>query len=157
MVSLLLSEKENKLVKSFIDEAMRLFGIDCTIYDISSANMYLDDRVLTTGKPYKVLLQDYVDKRLLSNLRWSTIDADTESFMAFMPIQYCGKEFNLREFNVVKLYNGDLYQIREVNSAYLLNTWYVVKLITYKDEENRPREEQQMKTNYLATMREELE
>ena len=67
-----------------IDESMRLFGIDCTLYDISSMNMYLDDRVLKSGVQYKVLMQDYVDTRLLSNLRWSTIDVNKESIIAFM-------------------------------------------------------------------------
>ena len=50
-----------------------------------------------------------------------------------------------------------MYQIREVNSAYLLHTNYVVKLITYKNEDNRPREEKQMKTNFLRTNKVEIE
>ncbi len=157
MTSLLVSKKEQNLMLKMIDESMRLFGIDCTLYDISSMNMYLDDRILKSGVPYKVLMQDYVDTRLLSNLRWSTIDVNKESIIAFMPIQYCGNKFNIREFNVIKLCNDDLYQIREVNKAYLVGLWYVVKLITYKDEANRPREKQQMKSNYMNTLKEEIE
>lgn len=157
MTSLLFSDKEKCLTLNFIDEAYRLFGIDCTIYDISSMSMYLDDRVLKSGKPYKILLQEYVDTRLLSNLRWSTIDVNKESFLALAPIQYNKQRFNLREFNVIRLNNGDTYQIREVNSQYLLNTHYVLRLIAYKDEQNRPRDEKQMKTNFLKTMREEIE
>lgn len=157
MTSLLFSDKELCLTRKFIDEAYKLFGIDCTIYDLSSSNLYLDDRVLQAGVPYKILLQDYVDTRLLTNLKWSTVDLNTESIVALSPIQYCGKRFNLREFNVIRLCNGDTYQIREVCSSYLLNTHYALKLITYRDEQNRPRKESQMKTNYLKTMREEFE
>ena len=157
MISLLLSDKEQCLYKNFIDEAMRLYGIDCTIYDVNSMNMYLDDRTLSSGKPYKILLQDYVDTRLLANLRWSTVDANRESIMALMPIQYNSKNYNLREFNVIEICNGDKYQIREVNKTYLIGLWYVVKLITYREEDNRPREVKQMKTNFLRTDREEIE
>lgn len=157
MTSLLFSAKEKCLVLNQIDEAYRLFGVSCTIYDVSSMNMYLDDRTLKAGVPYKILLQDYVDTRLLSNLKWSTIDMDKEAIVALAPMRLCGKTYNLREFNVIKLYNGDMYQIREINSAYLLSTHYVLKLITYRDEKNRPREEKQMKTNYLKTIHEELE
>lgn len=157
MTSLLFSDRERHLVLKQIDEAFRLFGIDCTLYDVSSMNMYLDDRVVKAGVSYKLLLQEYVDTRLLSNLKWSTIDADREAIVALAPIQLCGKQFNLREFNVIRLCNGDMYQIREVNSAYLLNTNYAIKLISYKNEVNRPREEKQMKTNFLHTDREEFE
>lgn len=157
MTSLLFSDKEKCLTLRITDEAFRLYGIDCTIYDVREMNLYLDDRTLANGVPYKILLQDYVDTRLLSNLKWSTLDADKESIMALMPIVYNGNKYNLREFNVVRLCNGDTYQIREVNSAYLLHTNYVVKMISYKDEENRPREEKQMQTNFLRTDKEEIE
>lgn len=157
MTSLLFSDKERCLVLKQTDEAFRLFGIDCTIYDITSMNMYLDDRILSSGVPYKILLQDYVDMRLLSNLKWSTLDADRESIMALAPMQYGNNNFKLHEFNVIKLANGDMYQIREVNRAYLIGTSYALKLISYREEENRPREIKQMKTNYLRTDKEELE
>lgn len=157
MTSLLFSAKERKLILDQVDESYKLFGIDCTIYDISSMTMYSDDRVLKEGIPYKILLQEYVDTRLLSNLKWSTLDANREAIMALAPIQLGGKTYNLREFDVIKLCNGDMYQIREINSSYLLHTHYVLKLITYQDEKNRPREEKQMKTNYLVTDREEFE
>ena len=133
MVSLLPSGKENKLVLNFIDEAMRLFGIDCKLYDVSSMNMYLDDRILSECKFYKLLLQDYVDTRLLSNLKWSTVDFNKESIMALMPLQYNNQKFCLREFNVIELKDGTKYQIREVNSTYLVGVWYVVKLIAYTE------------------------
>lgn len=157
MTSLLFSDKERNLVISQIDEAFRLFGVDCVIYDVHSANMYLDDRILDKGVPYKILLQEYVDTRLLSNLRWSTIDADREATIALAPLQYCGNKFNIHEFSVIKLANGDVYQVREVSSQYLLHMSYALKLITYKEEQNRPRRESQMKTNYLNPTREELE
>ena len=157
MISLLLSDKEQCLYKNFIDEAMRLYGIDCKVYDVNTMNMYLDDRTLSSGLPYKILLQDYVDTRLLANLKWSTVDANRESIMALMPIQYNNKNYSLREFNVIEICNGDKYQIREVNKTYLIGLWYVVKLITYREEDNRPRETNQMKTNYLKTDREEIE
>lgn len=157
MTSLLFSAKEKQLILRQVDEAYRFFGIDATVYDISSMNMYLDDRILQQGIPYKILLQDYVDTRLLSNLKWSTLDADRESIIALAPIQLCGKKYYLREFNVIKLCNGDMYQIREVNSTYLLSTHYVLKLIAYREEDNRPRAEKQMKTNYLSTIHEEIE
>ena len=157
MTSLLYSDKEYHLILKQISEAYKLFGLDCTLYDISSSNMYLDDRTLKQGVPYKVLLQEYVDTRLLANLKWNTLDANRESFLALAPIQLCDRRYNLREFNVIRLANGDTYQVREVNSAYLLNTHYVLRLISYKDEQNRPRVEKQMKTNYLVTTREEFE
>lgn len=157
MTSLLYSDKERGLILKQIDESYRLFGIDCQLYDVSSMNMYLDDRILKSGVPYKILLNEYVDTRLLANLKWSTLDADKEAIIALAPIQYMGNKYNLREFNVIRLCNGDTYQIREVNSAYLLNLQYAIKLISYKNECNRPREEKQMKTNFLRTNREEFE
>jgi hypothetical protein len=157
MTSLLYSDKEKCLYLKQVDEAFRLFGIDCTIYDVHSQNMYLDDRILDKGIPYKILLQEYVDTRLLANLRWSTIDADREATVALAPLQYCGKKFSIHEFSVIKLANGDVYQVREVSSQYLLHMTYALKLITYKEEQNRPREESQMKTNYLRTDHEEIE
>jgi hypothetical protein len=157
MTSLLYSDKEYHLILRQVDEAFRLFGIGCTLYDISSSNMYLDDRILKQGVPYRILLQEYVDTRLLANLKWNTLDVNKESILALAPLQLCGKKYNLREFNVIRLANGDTYQVREVNSAYLLHTNYVLRLISYKDEPNRPREEKQMKTNYLVTTREEFE
>lgn len=157
MTSLLYSDKEKKLFLNQTDEAFRLFGIDAVIYDVHSSNMYLDDRILDKGIPYKILLQEYVDTRLLANLRWSTIDADREATVALAPLQYCGKKFNIHEFSVIKLANGDVYQVREVSSQYLLHMTYALKLITYKEEQNRPREESQMKTNYLRTDHEEIE
>lgn len=157
MTSLLYSNKEKCVYTNFIDEAFRLFGVDAVIYDVHSQNMYLDDRILDKGVPYKILLQEYVDTRLLANLRWSTIDADRESIIALAPIQYCGNKFNIHEFSVIKLANGDVYQVREVSSQYLLHMSYALKLITYKEEQNRPRCESQMKTNYFNSTREEIE
>ena len=87
MTSLLYSDKEKNVYINFIDEAFLLFGVDCVIYDISSQNMYLDDRILNKGVPYKILLQEYVDTRLLSNLRWSTIDADREAMNRYEGLQ----------------------------------------------------------------------
>lgn len=157
MTSLLYSDKEYHLVLKQISEAYKLFGLDCQLYDISSSNMYLDDRVLKQGVPYKILLQEYIDTRLLANLKWNTLDLNNESVMALAPIQLCDRKYNLREFNVIRLTNGDTYQVREVNSSYLLHTHYVLRLISYTNEQNRPREEKQMKTNYLVTTREEFE
>ena len=157
MTSLLYSDKEYHLVLKQISEAYKLFGLDCTLYDISSSNMYLDDRVLKRGVPYKILLQEYIDTRLLANLKWNTLDLNNESVMALSPIQLCDRKYNLREFNVIRLINGDTYQVIEINSAYLLPTHYVLRLISYTNEPNRPREEKQMKTNYLVTTREEFE
>ena len=157
MFSLTPSEKEMCLIKKFTDEAFRIYGIDCELLDVNSMCMYLDDRELRKGVPYKILLQDYVDTRLLSNLKWSTVDLDREAITALMPIQYCGEQFNLHEFDVVRLYNGDMYQIREVQKAYLIGTLYAVRLITYKDEPNRQRNEKQMKSNFFLTDREELQ
>lgn len=157
MTSLLFSDKELCLTRNFIDEAYRLFGIDCTLYEVSSMNMYIDDRTLENGINYKILLQEYVDSRLLSNLKWATLDMDRQSIVALSPIVYNGEHFNLREFMVIKLCNGDMYQIREVNSTYLMKTHYAIKLISYKDEADRPREVKQMKTNYLRTLHEEYE
>lgn len=157
MFSLLYSDKEYHLILKQVDEAFRIYGVSCQLYDISSSNIYLDDRVLKQGVPYKILLQEYVDTRLLANLKWNTLDVNKESILALAPIQLCDRKYNLREFNVIRLSNGDTYQVREVNSTYLLHTHYVLRLISYKDEPNRPREEKQMKTNYLATTREEFE
>lgn len=157
MFSLTPSEKELCLIKKFTDEAFRIYGIDCELFSVDSQNMYLDDRELKKGVPYKILLQEYVDTRLLSNLKWSTIDLDKEAITALMPIQYCDKNFNLKEFDVIKLYNGDQYQIREIAKQYLIGTLYAVRLITYKDEPNRNRNEKQMKTNFFLTDREEIQ
>ena len=152
MVSLLPSGKENKLVLNFIDEAMRLFTINT-----KQSHCFINDRILSECKFYKLLLQDYVDTRLLSNLKWSTVDFNKESIMALMPLQYNNQKFCLREFNVIELKDGTKYQIREVNSTYLVGVWYVVKLIAYNDEPNRPRADKQMKSNYLSTVRDREE
>lgn len=157
MTSLLFSGKEYNVTLNFIDEAFRLYGIDAKVYDVHTINMYHDDRSVDSGVPYKILMSDYVDTRLLSNLKWSTLDADREAITVLAPIQYNGKKFNLRDYSVIRFFNGDLYQIREVNSQYLLNVSYVLKLISYRDEPNRDREDKQMKTNFLRTTREEIE
>ena len=39
MTSLLYSDKEYHLVLNQISEAYKLFGLDCTLYDISSSNI----------------------------------------------------------------------------------------------------------------------
>lgn len=157
MISLLPSANENQLMLNLIDESMRLFGIDITLYDVKSINMYLDDQVLQEGHPYKMLLQDYIDSRILANLKWCDTDVDGESIVAFMPIQYNNVKFKLIEHMVIHLENGDTYQIKEINKSYLVGLWYIVKLLAYMPETNRARPELQMKTNFLKTDVEELE
>ena len=57
---------------------------------------------------------------------------------------------------VIKLFNGDLWQVAEVNRTYLVGLWYVVRIVPYVPEKDRPREEKQMKSNFMDPRRQEV-
>ena len=131
------------------DEAIQLYGIEAKLINIEEINLYLDDRTLSKYHlPYKVLLQDYIDKKILNNLVWLNNERSDSSIVAFMPIVYLGNRYKLCVHQVLELYNGDLWQISEISRSYLVGICYVVKLIPYIQEENRPKEKDQMKSNY---------
>lgn len=156
MISLLPSENENRLMLTMIDEAMRLYGFQCILIDIKDINMYLDDRSLSHAYDYRVLLQDYIDKRILANLSWQHIESKEAGQVMFAPIQWGGVRFSLVENQVIKLFNGDLWQIKEINKSYLVGLWYVIKVVPYVPEKDRSREEQQMKSQFLDPFRQEV-
>ena len=156
MTSLLPSENENKLMLTMIDEAMRLFGFQCLLIDIKDINMYLDDRTLSHAFDYRILLQEYIDKRILANLSWQNIEKQEQGQVAFAPIQWGGNHFSVVEKQVLKLFNGDLWQVAEVNRSYLVGIWYVIRIVPYVPEKDRPREEKQMKSQFVDPMRQEI-
>lgn len=155
-VSLLPTENENRLMLTMIDEAMRLFGFQCLLIDYKDINMYMDDRTLSHAFDYRILMQEYIDKRLLANLSWQHIDKQEAGQVAFMPIQWGGRHFSVVEHMVIELFNKELWQIAEVNRTYLVGLWYVVRLVPYVPEKDRPREEKQMKSNFFDPMRKEV-
>ena len=81
-----------------------------------------------------------------------------KSFRQFMSSLYRDYKYNngdltWNEFNsALKLYSENIETLQDV-----FIKGYVLKLIAYKDEPNRPRAEKQMKTNYLHVDREEIE
>lgn len=156
MTSLLPSNNENSLMLTMIDESMRLYGFQCILIDYKDLNLYEDNRELTHSYDYRILLQDYIDKRILANLSWQHIEKGEQGQVAFCPIQWGGKKFSLVEQMVIRLFNGDLWQIKEINRAYLVGLWFIVKLVPYVPEKNRPREEKQMKTQFLDPFRQEV-
>lgn len=155
-VSLLPTENEHRLMLMMIDEAMRLFGFQCLLIDIKDVNMYLDDQTLSNAFDYRILLQEYIDKRILANLSWQNIEKQQPGQVAFAPIQWGGNHFSVVEHMVIKLFNGDLWQVAEVNKTYLVGLWYVIRMVPYVPEKDRPRDEQQMKSNFLDPRRQEV-
>lgn len=156
MISLLPSNNENKLMLSMIDEAMRLFGFQCLLIDYKNINMYLDNQKLDHAFDYRILLQEYIDKKILANLTWQNTEKQQNGQVAFAPIQWGGNHFSVVEHMVIKLFNGDLWEIAEVNRTYLVGLWYVIKMVPYVPEKDRPREEKQMKTEYVHPLRQEV-
>jgi hypothetical protein len=155
-VSLLPTPNENRLMLMMIDEAMRLYGFQCLLIDIKDINMYLDDRDLSHAFDYRILMQDYIDKKILANLSWQNIEKQQQGQVAFVPIQWGGRHFSVVEKMVIKLFNGDLWQVAEVNRTYLVGLWYVIKMVPYVPEKDRPREEKQMKSNFVDPRRQEV-
>lgn len=155
-VSLLPTENEHRLMLMMIDEAMRLFGFQCLLIDIKDINMYLDDQTLSHAFDYRILIQEYIDKRILANLSWQNIEKQQPGQVAFAPIQWGGNHFSVVEHMVIKLFNGDLWQVAEVNKTYLVGLWYVIRMVPYVPEKDRPRDEQQMKSNFLDPRRQEV-
>lgn len=148
-LSLLPTKDEVNMMLSSYDEAIQLYGIEAKLINIETINLYLDDRTLTNYYlPYKLLLQEYIDKRILNNLVWLNNEKGENYIVAFMPIVYLGNRYNIRVHQVVELYNSDLWQIAEISRSYLVGICYVVKLVPYVQEENRRKEEDQMKSNY---------
>jgi len=155
-ISLLPSNNENQLMLTMIDEAMRLFGFQCLLIDYKDINMYLDDQTLSNAFDYRILLQEYIDKKILANLSWQHIEKQQQGQVAFAPIQWGGRHFSVVEHMIIKLFNGDLWEVAEVNRTYLVGLWYVVRLVPYVPEKDRPREEKQMKSNYFDPLRQEV-
>ena len=155
-ISLLPSNNENQLMLTMIDEAMRLFGFQCLLIDYKDINMYLDDQTLSNAFDYRILLQEYIDKKILANLSWQHIEKQQQGQVAFAPIQWGGRHFSVVEHMVIKLFNGDLWEVAEVNRTYLVGLWYVVRLVPYVPEKDRLREEKQMKSNYFDPLRQEV-
>lgn len=150
-LSLLPTKDEINMMLNTYDEAIQLYGIEAKLINLEEINLYLDDRTLSKYYlPYKVLLQDYIDKKVLNNLVWLNNEKGENSIVAFMPIVYLGNRHNLCVHQVVELYNGDLWQISEISRSYLVGICYVVKLVPYIQEENRPKENDQMKSNYVV-------
>lgn len=148
-LSLLPTKDEVNMMLSSYDEAIQLYGIEAKLINIETINLYLDDRTLTNYYlPYKLLLQEYIDRRILNNLVWLNNEKGENYIVAFMPIVYLGNRYNIRVHQVVELYNSDLWQIAEISRSYLVGICYVVKLVPYVQEENRRKEEDQMKSNY---------
>lgn len=155
-MSLLPSDNENHLMLTMIDEAMRLFGFQCLLIDYKDINIYLDDQTLSHAFDYRILLQEYIDKKILANLSWQNVEKQQPGQVAFCPIQWGGRHFSVVEHMVIKLFNGDLWEVGEVNRSYLVGLWYVVKLVPYVPEKDRPREEKQMKSNFFDPLRQEV-
>ena len=148
-LSLLPTKDEVNMMLSSYDEAIQLYGIEAKLINIETINLYLDDRTLTNYYlPYKLLLQEYIDKRILNNLVWLNNEKGENYIVAFMPIVYLGNRYNIRVHQVVEIYNSDLWQIAEISRSDLVGICYVVKLVPYVQEENRRKEEDQMKSNY---------
>ena len=156
MISLLPSNNETHLMLTMIDEAMRLVGLQCLLIDYKDINLYLDDQTLEHAFDYRILLQDYVDKKLVANLKWQNIEKQEQGQVAFAPIQWGGRHFSVVEHMVLKLYNGDLWEVAEVNRTYLVGLWYIIKIVPYVPEKDRPREEKQMKSQYFDPLRQEV-
>lgn len=150
-LSLLPTKDEVNMMLNTYDEAIQLYGIESKLINLEEINLYLDDRTISKYYlPYKLLLQDYIDKKVLNNLVWLNNEKSENSIVAFMPIVYLGNRYNLSVQQVVELYNGDLWQISEISRNYLVGICYVVKLAPYIQEENRSKEEDQMKSNYVV-------
>ena len=153
-MSLLPSDNEYNLQLIMIDEAMRLYGFQCLLIDFKDINMYLDNQSLSHAYDYRILLQEYIDKKILANLSWQNTEKQLD--LAFAPIQWGGRHFSIVDHQVIKLFNGDLWEVAEVNKTYLVGLWYVIKIVPYVPEKDRERESRQMKSNFVDPKRPEV-
>lgn len=155
-MSLLPSDNEYNLQLIMIDEAMRLYGFQCLLIDFKDINMYLDNQTLSHAYDYRILLQEYIDKKILANLSWQNTEKQQQGQVAFAPIQWGGRHFSIVDHQVIKLFNGDLWEVSEVNKTYLVGLWYVIKIVPYVPEKDRERESRQMKSNFVDPKRPEV-
>lgn len=155
-MSLLPSDNEYNLQLIMIDEAMRLYGFQCLLIDFKDINMYLDNQSLSHAYDYRILLQEYIDKKILANLSWQNTEKQQQGQVAFAPIQWGGRHFSIVDHQVIKLFNGDLWEVAEVNKTYLVGLWYVIKIVPYVPEKDRERESRQMKSNFVDPKRPEV-
>lgn len=156
MISILPSDNEYNLQLRMIDEAMRLCGFQCWLIDFKDINMYLDDQSLDHAYDYRILLQEYIDKKILANLAWQNSEKQQQGQVAFAPIVWGGRHFSVVDHQVIKLFNGDLWQIAEVNKTYLVGVWYVIRIVPYIPEKDRDRDGQQMKSMFFNPLRPEV-
>lgn len=155
-MSLLPSSREWDLQLSFIDEAVRLYGIQCKIFMLKKITMYQDSPTLNMNyNEVRVLFEEYVSKRLLANLTWQNKEVDQEGTVVFIPRKYGGQEVNIVRDLILEIYNGDRYRIMEVNKKYIVGLWYIVKVVPFTDEPDR--KEVGQLSSFFRSDREEVE
>lgn len=155
-MSLLPTSREWDLQLSFIDEAMRLYGIQCKIYMLKNITMYQDSPTINENyNEVNILFEEYISKRLLANLTWQNKEVDQEGTVVFIPRKYGGREVNIVRDIILEIYNGDRYRVMEVNKQYIVGLWYITKVVPFTEEEDR--EEVGQKSAFFRSDREEVE
>lgn len=141
---------ERDLMLNYIDEALRLFGLPVQLIDIKEKSFYDDaERMSKSFWDIKVLLQDYVDKKLLANLSWHHIEKGEQGMTVFIPERYGGRDLHIVTGQVLRFQNGDLFKITEISQAYLVGLWRVCRIVPYIVEDTRDRENKRFKTQYF--------
>lgn len=156
MVSLLPTAAEQQLQYAMVDEALQLYGLECQLYAVLTSTRHRDERTLAPPRPYRLLLQDYIDRQLLRGIYRAHADWKEQGQVAYAPRYLAGQEYVLERLQVLELHNGDLWQIADLSQPYLVGVWYVLHLVPYVPEPNRPRDPQQLRSNYLHSDRLEL-
>lgn len=152
-MSLLPTVGEHSLVLSFIDEALRLFGLPARLYSPDSVSMYEDNVQVSSFVDIAVLLGDYVDRKLLADLRWNHMEAGQDSLECFLPVRYGDRDISVVEDMVLE-FRDSRFRVVEVNRSYLVGLWYIARLVPYVTEPDR--EVDGFKSSYMSGRRREI-
>lgn len=156
---LLPNKGELEMSVRVVEESLRLFGVDATLYQKETMSMYADDVNVGGGINLKVMFENNPKKRLLDDLGWFQEYKESESSILFLPYSVNGTQIVPRDYDVLVFKDRVALQITEVAQNYLVGVWYVVKCVPYmKDNKNIGKHTvpQGLQSKYLSTEIEEM-
>lgn len=155
--SLLPTESERNLQIGFIDEGMRLYGIEAVLIDVDSVSFYADNQKLSgREKHIHILFQNHPDRRLLANMQFNHIEKNEQPVVVFIPFQFGGVHIDVVKDQVLVI-GSDNWIIRSVNSTYFTGLWYVCHVVPFMREEDRPRDTARHKSQFFNPGEDEFE
>lgn len=147
--SLLPTESERNLQIGFIDEGMRLYGIEAVLIDVDSVSFYSDNHKLSgREKHIHLLFQDHPNRRLLANLQFNHIERNESAIIVFIPFQFGGVRLDIVKDQVLVI-GEDNWIIKAVNCTYFTGLWYVCHVVPFMMEEDRPRDKSRHKSQFF--------